>query len=128
MNKDFAQSEALPYKKAGKSQTQSSPNKKGCEMNDFQEHDYQIVQLFRAMTKVSPSILNRVRFTSKIYGVKRYMCVFCGKNKKRGNQGIQNQEAFTNILQVSHNDEVSWYEVNPRSDEVTLDLIAPLNW
>lgn len=40
MSKDFTQAEALPHKKAGKNQTATSPNKHGCEMNDYNEHNY----------------------------------------------------------------------------------------
>lgn len=34
------ENDSMPHKKAGKNQTATSPNRHGCEMNDFKEHNY----------------------------------------------------------------------------------------
>lgn len=128
MNKNFSENESIPHQKPGKNQNKPSPNQHGCEKNDHQEHDYQVINFYTARMTVSSNIQKRVRYANKIYGSKRYACVFCGKFKKRGNNGLSNKEPFTNILKYIHDNEITWHEVNVRADTMSLDLVSKIDW
>lgn len=73
MNKNYADNEALPHKKAGKNKMKSSPNKHGCPMNDFQPHNFANFEVFY-FSQMEKKFIG---------GMNLPYCVDCGKRLRK---------------------------------------------
>lgn len=71
--KDYIENESLPHKKSGKNQGKSSPNRHGCNKNDFNAHSYKQYNFIFKLEYDGGKTLPRTSSVNR--------CEFCGKRK-----------------------------------------------
>ena len=114
MNKNYTDNEALPHKKAGKNQMKSSPNKHGCEMNDYQPHQFAVftaVHFFhmkKRFVEVSPIV----------------RCVDCGK-RARNNKPVFSEPIAT-VAYFGPSE--GYWEVELNKQHTRLHRISKMGW
>lgn len=137
MNKNYTDSEVLPHKKPGKNKMKSSPNKHGCEKNNYQPHQFavfttvyapQVKQWFNDYRTPQFDGFSSVSFFHMKQPLKEgfliVRCVDCGK-RARNNKPVFSEPIAT--IAYFGPDEGHW-EVELNKSRTKLRKIAKMDW
>lgn len=111
--KNYTEAEALPHKKPGKNQAKSSPNKHGCEKNDYQPHEF--------------ASFDSVFYYQGEYrkGANLFYCIDCGKRAPR-NKKLKFSDPIATVAYFGRGQGYWEVEVNKRNTH--LRKVSKMDW